>query len=362
MKKRTTSLIRLMTVLFSQGSAKECESTCIRNCAYLAYSYSGGCSIWSVGLQNLKQLSVGDSNGTVIYIRLATSDLLTFKGALSDSSPIAVKMLEGFRQGENEFQAEVSTLKIVQHVNLVYLRGFCSEGTKRLLVYDYMPFGSLDIHLFGKNSKTLEGKMRYQIALGTTRGLAYLHEECRNYIIHCYIKPKNILLEVGSYPKVADFGLAKVFGHDFRRVLITVRRTRGYIAPERIFCMTALHFVQRRGKDYFVHDKEKSYIIVTIVLADRSPQVWLSVKSGVRDGDSSNEICRRLRNENGLCNRSRAARWEQRTNRNDMLQLEIVEASCVCKGNVWSQLGGEGVTVFTGDDDTKFGWASRDLA
>ncbi|KAF6171217.1 hypothetical protein GIB67_001932 [Kingdonia uniflora] len=62
------------------GSAKECESACIRNCSCSAYSYSGGCSIWSGGLRNLKQLSVGDSNGTIIYIRLATSDLSTFKG------------------------------------------------------------------------------------------------------------------------------------------------------------------------------------------------------------------------------------------------------------------------------------------
>ncbi|KAF6162572.1 hypothetical protein GIB67_003118 [Kingdonia uniflora] len=130
-------------------------------------------------------------------------------------------MLEGFKQGEKEFQAKVRRLKTVQHVNLVCLRGFCSEGTKQLLVYDFMPFGSIDIHLFGKNSKTLEVKMRYQIALGTARGLAYLHEECRNCIIHRDIKPKNILLEVDFCPKVTDFGLAKLFGHDFRRVLTT---------------------------------------------------------------------------------------------------------------------------------------------
>ncbi|KAF6167377.1 hypothetical protein GIB67_020683 [Kingdonia uniflora] len=136
-------------------------------------------------------------HGTVIYIRLATSNLPAFKGegcfgsifkgALSDSSPIAVKMLEGFRQGEKELQVEVSTLGIVQYVNLVGQRGSCSEGTKRLLVYDYMPFGSLDIHLFGKNSKTLEWKIRYQIVLGTARGVAYLHEEYINCIIHCDI-------------------------------------------------------------------------------------------------------------------------------------------------------------------------------
>ena len=99
-----------------------------------------------------------------------------FKGTLGDSSVIAVKKLESISQGEKQFRTEVSTIGTVQHVNLVRLRGFCSEGAKRLLVYDYIPKGSLDFHLFhNKNSKVLDWKMRYQIALGTARGLTYLH-------------------------------------------------------------------------------------------------------------------------------------------------------------------------------------------
>ncbi|KAK4286210.1 hypothetical protein QN277_002799 [Acacia crassicarpa] len=74
--------------------------------------------------------------------------------------------------------------------------------------------------------------MRYQIALGTARGLTYLHEKCRDCIIHCDIKPENILLDVDFCPKVADFGLAKLVGRDFSRVLTTMRGTRGYLAPE----------------------------------------------------------------------------------------------------------------------------------
>ncbi|KAK3445992.1 hypothetical protein EUGRSUZ_A01759 [Eucalyptus grandis] len=156
-----------------------------------------------------------------------------FKGTLPDSSHIAVKKLESISQGEKQFRMEVSTIGTIQHVNLVRLRGFCSEGDKRLLVYDFMPNGSLDYHLsHRKDSKTLDWKMRYQIALGTARGLAYLHEKCRDCIIHCDIKPENILLDAEFCPKVADFGLAKLVGRDFSRVLTTMRGTRGYLAPE----------------------------------------------------------------------------------------------------------------------------------
>ncbi|XP_054814698.1 G-type lectin S-receptor-like serine/threonine-protein kinase At2g19130 [Prosopis cineraria] len=156
-----------------------------------------------------------------------------FRGTLPDSKVIAVKKLEGIGQGEKQFRTEVSTLGRVQHVNLVPLRGFCSEGVRKLLVYDYMPNSSLDSHLFQeKNSKILGWKMRYQIALGTARGLTYLHEKCRDCIIHCDIKPENILLDADFCPKVADFGLAKLVGRDFSRVLTTMRGTRGYLAPE----------------------------------------------------------------------------------------------------------------------------------
>ncbi|GAB4825046.1 hypothetical protein Ancab_039356 [Ancistrocladus abbreviatus] len=157
-----------------------------------------------------------------------------FKGTLPDSSVIAVKKLESISQGEKQFRTEVSTIGMIQHVNLVRLRGFCSEGMRKLLVYDYMPNSSLDAHLFehGNDSKLLDWKTRYQIAVGTARGLAYLHEKCRDCIIHCDIKPENILLDADFCAKVADFGLAKLVGRDFSRVLTTMRGTRGYLAPE----------------------------------------------------------------------------------------------------------------------------------
>lgn len=156
-----------------------------------------------------------------------------FKGTLPDSTIIAVKKLESISQGEKQFRTEVSTIGTIQHVNLVRLRGFCSEGNKKLLVYDFMQNGSLDSHLFSEDgSKFLDWKLRYQIALGTARGLSYLHEKCRDCIIHCDIKPENILLDSEFCPKVADFGLAKLMGREFSRVLTTMRGTRGYLAPE----------------------------------------------------------------------------------------------------------------------------------
>ncbi|XP_028796026.1 G-type lectin S-receptor-like serine/threonine-protein kinase At2g19130 [Neltuma alba] len=156
-----------------------------------------------------------------------------FRGTLPDSSVIAVKKLESISQGEKQFRSEVSNIGTVQHVNLVQLRGFCSEGNRKLLVYDYLPNGSLDAHLFQeKNSKKLEWKLRYQIALGIARGLTYLHEKCRDCITHCDIKPENILLDSDFCPKVADFGLTKLVGMEINRILTTMRGTRGYLAPE----------------------------------------------------------------------------------------------------------------------------------
>ncbi|KAL5581875.1 hypothetical protein UlMin_014317 [Ulmus minor] len=156
-----------------------------------------------------------------------------FKGLLPDSTVVAVKKLESVSQGEKQFRTEVRTIGSIQHVNLVRLRGFCSEGTKKLLVYDYMSNGSLDSNLFRQNvSNVLDWKTRYQIFLGIAIGLVYLHEKCRECIIHCDIKPDNILLDSEFCPKVADFGLAKLVRREFSRVLTSTRGTRGYLAPE----------------------------------------------------------------------------------------------------------------------------------
>ncbi|KAL6610385.1 hypothetical protein ACP70R_040354 [Stipagrostis hirtigluma subsp. patula] len=155
-----------------------------------------------------------------------------FKGLLTDSTAIAVKRLDGFHQGEKQFRAEVSSIGIIQHINLVKLIGFCCESDRRLLVYEHMPNRSLDVHLFHSHTTVLDWSTRYQIAIGIARGLAYLHESCRDRIIHCDIKPENILLDASFRPKIADFGMAKFLGRDFNRVLTTMRGTIGYLAPE----------------------------------------------------------------------------------------------------------------------------------
>ncbi|KAJ1277202.1 hypothetical protein BS78_05G276900 [Paspalum vaginatum] len=141
-----------------------------------------------------------------------------FKGILSDSTGIAVKTLNGSGQGEKQFRAEVSTIGMIQHVNLIKLIGFCSEGDRRMIVYEYMQNRSLDVHLFGSNGTILDWGTRYQVAIGIAKGLSYLHESCRECIIHCDVKPENILLDTSFVPKVADFGMAKLLGRDFSRV------------------------------------------------------------------------------------------------------------------------------------------------
>jgi serine/threonine protein kinase len=145
---------------------------------------------------------------------------------------VAVKRLDGARQGEKQFRAEVSSVGVIQHINLVKLVGFCCEGDKRLLVYEYMSSHSLDVHLFNANGRVLDWSLRYQIAIGVARGLAYLHTGCRDCIIHCDIKPENILLDASFVPKIADFGMAKVLGREFSHAVTTMRGTIGYLAPE----------------------------------------------------------------------------------------------------------------------------------
>ncbi|KAG0483914.1 hypothetical protein HPP92_011998 [Vanilla planifolia] len=155
-----------------------------------------------------------------------------YKGALPDSKLIAVKKLQDLIQRDKQFRTEVSTIGKIQHINLIRLHGFCADGNNKCLVYEFMPNSSLDAHLFHSSKTDLDWSRRYQIMLGIARGLAYLHEKCRDCIIHCDIKPENILLDDSFIPKVADFGLAKLLGRDLSRVLTTMRGTRGYLAPE----------------------------------------------------------------------------------------------------------------------------------
>ncbi|XP_038692295.1 putative receptor protein kinase ZmPK1 [Tripterygium wilfordii] len=154
-----------------------------------------------------------------------------YKGSLADERVVAVKRLGGSYQGEEVFWTEVSTIGKLNHMNLVRMWGFCAEGRHRLLVYEYVENLSLDKHLFALNF--LGWKERFKVALGTAKGLAYLHHECLEWIIHCDVKPENILLDGDFEAKIADFGLAKLSLRDkMKSEFSQIRGTKGYMAPE----------------------------------------------------------------------------------------------------------------------------------
>ncbi|CAO2174353.1 unnamed protein product [Urochloa humidicola] len=133
-----------------------------------------------------------------------------------------------------EFISEVATIGKIHHVNVVRLVGFCSEETVRALIYEYMPRGSLDKYIFSSEKSFSWDKLN-EIAMGIARGINYLHQGCDMQIVHFDIKPHNILLDHNFVPKVADFGLAKLFPRDNSFVpQSAMRGTIGYIAPEMV--------------------------------------------------------------------------------------------------------------------------------
>ncbi|XP_073133347.1 G-type lectin S-receptor-like serine/threonine-protein kinase LECRK3 [Henckelia pumila] len=156
-----------------------------------------------------------------------------YKGSLKNESGglIAVKKLnELAKDVEKEFKSEVNTIGRTNHKNLVQLLGYCDEGENKLLVYEYMSNGSVASFLF-KNSRP-NWYRRVEIAFSTARGLCYLHEECSTQIIHCDIKPQNVLLDESLTAKISDFGLAKILRPDQTGTTTAIRGTRGYVAPE----------------------------------------------------------------------------------------------------------------------------------
>lgn len=159
-----------------------------------------------------------------------------YKGKLSDGRLVAVKLLNDSKSNGEDFINEVSSISRTSHVNIVSLIGFCYKP-KRVLIYEYMPNGSLDklIYNQGASSKycQLEWNMLYQIAIGIARGLEYLHRGCNTRILHFDIKPHNILLDENFCAKISDFGLAKLCKKNQSTVsMVGARGTRGYIAPE----------------------------------------------------------------------------------------------------------------------------------
>ncbi|KAI3893128.1 hypothetical protein MKW98_028630 [Papaver atlanticum] len=155
------------------------------------------------------------------------------KGVLPNGTVIAVKSLKsGSGQGEREFQAEVEIISRVHHRHLVSLVGYCIAGGQRMLVYEFVPNKTLEYHLYGKNCPVMDWAKRLNIALGSAKGLAYLHEDCHPRIIHRDIKAANILIDDNFVAMVADFGLAKLSSDTYTHVSTRVMGTFGYLAPE----------------------------------------------------------------------------------------------------------------------------------
>lgn len=194
-----------------------------------------------------------------------------YKGVLSDNRIAAIKRLHEAHHGESEseFLAEVNIIGRLNHMNLIGMWGYCAEGKHRLLVYEYMEKGTLADNL---SSNELDWGKRYNIALGTAKGLAYLHEECLEWVLHCDIKPQNILVDSDYQPKVADFGLSKLLNRDdlnnsnFSRI----RGTRGYMAPEWVFNSQITSKV----------DVYSYGVVVLEMITGKSPTTGIQIKDG----------------------------------------------------------------------------------
>ncbi|XP_031270141.1 probable LRR receptor-like serine/threonine-protein kinase At1g56140 isoform X2 [Pistacia vera] len=198
-----------------------------------------------------------------------------YKGTLSDGRVIAVKQLSlGSHQGKKQFVNEIAAITSVQHRNLVKLHGCCIEGTRLLLVYEYLENKSLDQVLFGRRGLHLDWPTRFNICLGTARGLAYLHEDSRPKIVHRDVKASNILLDAKLCPKISDFGLAKLYDDRKSHISTRVAGTIGYLAPEYAmrghltekadvfsFGVVALEIISGRANSDTSLDREKIYLL-----------------------------------------------------------------------------------------------------
>ncbi|WOH12432.1 hypothetical protein DCAR_0831936 [Daucus carota subsp. sativus] len=160
-----------------------------------------------------------------------------YKGKLRSGLVVAVKVLGDYSASGHDFINEVGTVGRIHHVNIVKLIGFCFEGERRALIYEFMPKGSLEKYIFpeqgGERTATLSCQKIYEISCKVACGIEYLHRGCDIQILHFDIKPHNILLDENFIPKISDFGLAKLHATDDSIVTMTAARgTLGYMAPE----------------------------------------------------------------------------------------------------------------------------------
>ncbi|XP_050371527.1 systemin receptor SR160 [Argentina anserina] len=158
-----------------------------------------------------------------------------YKAQLKDGSIVAIKKLKHISgQGDREFTAEMETIGKIKHRNLVPLLGYCKVGEERLLVYEYMKYGSLDdVFHDQKKGIKLSWSARRKIAIGSARGLAFLHHNCIPHIIHRDMKSSNVLLDENLEARVSDFGMARLMSAmDTHLSVSTLAGTPGYVPPE----------------------------------------------------------------------------------------------------------------------------------
>ncbi|XP_073103937.1 rust resistance kinase Lr10-like [Elaeis guineensis] len=225
---------------------------------------------------------------------------------------VAVKMLGNSKCNGEEFINEVSTIGRIHHVNVVQLVGFSSEGSKRALVYECMPNGSLDEYIF--SSSGTRHRPSYftwdklnDMALGVARGIDYLHRGCDMQILHFDIKPQNILLDKNFTPKISDFGLAKLYPKEYGLVSMSAARgTIGYIAPELIsrnfgvisdksdvysYGMLLLEMAGgRRNVDRRVENSSQVYY-PSWIYDQLAPGRELEINNSVEIGDAERKLC-----------------------------------------------------------------------
>ncbi|KAK2986929.1 hypothetical protein RJ640_009072 [Escallonia rubra] len=160
-----------------------------------------------------------------------------YKGIVpSTGLEVAIKRIaQDSRQGMKEFVAEITSMGRLRHRNLVQLHGWCRRQDDLLLVYDYVPHGSLDDVLFDnpqQKKKKLTWEQRYKILIGVAQALLYLHEECEQLVLHRDVKPSNVLIDADLNAKLGDFGLARINQHGIHPQTTHVVGTLGYLAPE----------------------------------------------------------------------------------------------------------------------------------
>jgi Leucine-rich repeat (LRR) protein len=247
----TISLFCVFVLTFSLYKVKKCQCEEEKEDVYIETLPTSGSSSWKLSTI-VEPLSINITTFEKPLQKLTFSHLLeatkgfsadsligaggfgeVYKAQLEDGSVVAIKkLIHVTGQGNREFMAEMETIGKIKHRNLVPLLGYCKMGEERLLVYEYMKWGSLEYVLHEYDLK-LNWAARKKIAVGSARGLAFLHHSCIPHIIHRDMKSSNVLLDENFEARVSDFGMARLVNAlDTHLSVSTLAGTPGYVPPE----------------------------------------------------------------------------------------------------------------------------------